>query len=281
MSSTIDNLPTVRFKFMPTPTGRLHVGHAWLLYVMRALGEALDAQGRTSELVLVIDDLNMPYVGRSLDGTRETGEAIIEDMERLGVPPNRVVWNGDFELNDAQAKLQRESIVLQSWRPERGLSVGYFLRNAALDSHLGITNIIRGDDLTVYKDLYEESYDKLGITPPILDYIPFVRQPSGEKIGSHCQEYVIQKVLSCMTLDEMICRLASQGIQRNGDAASPQNLASALLLLSRDTRWVKTLDQRGDAARQLFLSRFAHAPQFQIVSSCATQDGSDNSKVAR
>lgn len=258
-------LPTVRFKFMPTPSGGLHVGHVWLLFVMRAIGEALEQHGRAVELVLVVDEINMICMRRSLEGVREVGKDIVRDMEQLGVPPDRVVWNGEAYLGDAQSDPRLKSIVLEKWRPEKGLSASYFLRNAALDAHLGITHIIRGADLKAHQEIHEECYEKLGVEIPVLDYIPFVRRCSGEKIGSHNHEYAIQQVLSHMSVEELFCVLVGRGIRLNGESGSPPDRATALRRLL-DEPWVNTFDPKDNAGRARFFARFADAPHFEIDS---------------
>jgi hypothetical protein len=64
MAGTGSTLPVLRFKFMPNPLkAGLHLGHAWLLFVMQALRETLQQHGRAVELVLVMDDLLRAHGG--------------------------------------------------------------------------------------------------------------------------------------------------------------------------------------------------------------------------
>ncbi|MCD4728215.1 MAG: hypothetical protein K8R46_11165 [Pirellulales bacterium] len=264
MPRTDAMLPAVRFKFMPTPSVGLHVGHAWLLFVMQAIGEALEQHGREVELMLVVDEINMICMGRSLEGVREVGEDIVRDMEQLGVPPDRTVWNREAYLGDAQSDPRLKSIVLEKWRPEGKLPVSYLLHNAALDAHLGITHIIRGADLKVHKEVHEECYEKLGVEIPALDYIPFVRRRSGEKIGSHHGAYTIQQVLSHMSVEELFCVLVGRGIRLNGESGPPPDRTTALRRLLGDEPWVNSFDAEDAPGRERFFARFADAPQFEI-----------------
>ena len=262
MSRTNAERSAIRLKFMPTPNIGLHVGHAWLLFVMQAIKESIKQQGYTVEIVLVIDDINMIYMKRALEGINEVAEEIVRNMEQLGAPPDHIVWNGKVSLEDAQLESRLQSIALDTWQPARGLSADYFFRNAALDEHLGITHIIRGKDLKAHKDIYEECYAKLGADAPVLDYIPFVRQYNGKKIGSHHHEYTLNQVLANISAEELLCALVWQCIRLDRDYDPPLDRATAMQLLLGNDSLLTTFCSQNANERERFFSRFSDFPQF-------------------
>ncbi len=153
----------VRFKFMPTPNSKLHVGHAWLIFVMHTLLEAVRREGREAELVLVLDEIGLTPSG-SFDGevTKRCGHEILRAMEQLDMEPDLVIWNGDGQYVQWANDPTIHKPELETWDPNWTRPSTYFLYNALLDVHLGITHVIRGEDRREFHDLYEECYQKLG-----------------------------------------------------------------------------------------------------------------------
>lgn len=257
-------LQSVCFKFMPTPSGRLHIGHAWLLFVMQAIGEALRRDGREVEIVLVLDEINSGYARKDTERIRQIGEDIVSDMQQLGIPPDLVLSNGESRFFEAMQDPQIEAIILEKWRPKCGNPVNYFLHNAILDTRLGITHIVRGDEQRMYREVYEECYRKLGVDIPVLCYIPYVRQPNGQKIGSPPGAYVVQNVLATMSVEELFCLLVGQCIREEWELGSPPDRAAALRRLLGDGQWGNMVDLKDKGKRDCFFGRFAECPQIGI-----------------
>jgi hypothetical protein len=267
MAETASTLPVLRFKFMPNPLkAGLHLGHAWLLFVMQALRENLQQHGRAVELVLVMDDLLSRRGGNLSEEEWQSGKDTIRDMELLGTPPDRMVWSGDPQFVESFQQ-QIHSICLEKWHS--GLTCAnmpyYFLHNAALDVHLGITHIIRGDDRLEYTELYEECYRKLGGGTPALYYIPVVCQANGKKIDSGSAPHLVRTLLLNNSAEELLCLLVGQCMRHDREADWPCDHSTAMrLLLGDDQPWLTTLDPKDEIGRSRFFERFVHGRQIDI-----------------
>ena len=83
---------TVVTRFAPSPTGRLHVGN-----IRTALHNALFARKHGGQLILRIDDTDRER------STAEFDQAIRDDLEWLGLDPDRIVRQSDrFDLYDRE-----------------------------------------------------------------------------------------------------------------------------------------------------------------------------------
>ena len=117
----------------------------------------------------------------------------------------------------------------------------------------------------MFKEIYEECYQKLNYPAPLLDYIPLVLDTRERKISAS-EPYQVSTVLEKTTPDKMFCFLAEQCIQQfteNGQETEPvQDRESAEARLLGDD-WRLMLD-REPSARQRFHARFAAKPQVNI-----------------
>ncbi len=257
----------IRFKFMPTPSAALHVGHAWLVFVMHALVKAVRREGGEAELVLVLDEINMSADG-SFDEevTKRLGREIIFDLQRLDANPDRVVWNGDGQYAELAEAASLDAIALRNWTPGCIRPAEYFLRNALLDAELGVTHVVRGEDRRDFNAIYAECYEKLGCRAPLPGFIPLLRQGAGAAKISASNPYRISALLEKTSADELFCFLAEQCIERRGeDGASLHPVAdreaAETRLLGDD--WREMLDGE-PAATKRFFGRFAAEPLVRI-----------------
>ncbi len=262
------NLETnpIRFKFMPTPGSKLHVGHAWLVFVMHSLVKAIRREGRAAELVLVLDEINMTPNGSFDDKvTKPHGEQILHDMKRLEMGPDRVIWNGDRLFVNRANDPALSMIALETWNQSCVRPVSYFLHNALLDAHMGITHIIRGEDRREFNGLYEECYRKLGYPAPMHAYMPLLVGAGSAKISAS-EPYQVSTVLEKTTPDELFCFLVEQCIEQcaeGGRRVEPvRDRESAEARLLGDD-WRAMLDGEPSAG-QRFFARFATKPRVGI-----------------
>ena len=248
---------------MPTPSAKIHIGHAWLVFVMHSLVKAIRRDGRDAELVLVLDEINMTANGSFNDEvTKQHGGQIIRDMERLEMGPDRVVWNGDGPFVQRANDPALGTIVLETWAPSCIRPASYFLHNALLDARLGITHIIRGEDRREFNGLYEECYRKIGYPAPWLAYMPLLLQGPGKAKVSASEPYLVSTVLEKTTPDELFCFLVEQCIEGDRrDEPARERESAAARLLGDDWR---TMLAAEEPAGQPFFARFAAKPRVSI-----------------
>ena len=259
----------IRFKFMPTPSAPLHVGHAWLLFVMDTLATKAREQGHVAEVLLVIDRLMAGIQGLDEERMASNADAIVRDIDHLGIVLDAIAYND----RDPQAvdRCRRDpgfanvpSLLPAPLTPAHYFSLcspNYFLNNAILDSVLGITHILRGADQFHNVGIYRNVYALLGLTPPSLLYLPLLLNRDQNKISSGTA-FILSEVLKNMTPDELFCALVSACMARAADAPVPSNRAQAqLLLLGEDWTFVLASSGSGDPALQsAFLSRLNPQP---------------------
>lgn len=258
----------IRFKFMPTPSAALHVGHAWLVFVMHSLVKAVRREGGEAELVLVLDEINMRADGTfDAETSRQHGRDIILDLQRLDLNPDRVFLNGDQEYAERAASSGLDAITIQNIPSDCIRPAKYFLRNALLDAELGVTHIIRGEDRREFNEIYAECYEKLGVRAPLSLFIPLLRQGEGAAKISASNPYQASAILEKTLPDELFCFLVGQCIKQcNEGDAEPQpceNRASAEARLLGDD-WPGMLAGEKEAT-QRFFARFVPEPRLNIV----------------
>jgi len=230
---TAQSRQIIRFKFMPTPSARLHLGHAWLLIIMDNLVKQARVAGRQADIVLVLDDLTC---GQS-DGLAEKAKKIIEDAAWLGIEFAEVVCNYSYPYESAtQAKPMRcipcSTVTSPCLYPAHlstlHAGVSYYLKNCVIDAALEVTHVIRGADQLARASIYKTLYEFLEMPSPRMVYLPFVNRADGGKIsadGIHTIE-VLQKQL---TRDDIVTLLVSQCLK-------PQNPALGALANAGEAR---------------------------------------------
>jgi hypothetical protein len=153
----------VRVRFAPSPTGSLHLGGA-----LTAVANRRFADERGGALVLRIDDTD---VAREVPGAEQE---ILADLEWLGVAwdegPVRQSERAERHREAARAigeedaegalRFGRVTLVRADGRPT------YHLASVVDDLDLGITHVIRGQDLLSATPVQEEIARALGAEPP-------------------------------------------------------------------------------------------------------------------
>ena len=153
----------VRVRFAPSPTGSLHLGGA-----LTAVANRRFADERGGALVLRIDDTDAERV---VPGSEDE---ILADLEWLGVAwdegPVRQSGRAERHREAAQAigvpdedgsvRFGRITLVRPDGRPT------YHLASVVDDVDLGITHVIRGQDLLPSTSVHEAIARALGAEPP-------------------------------------------------------------------------------------------------------------------
>jgi glutamyl/glutaminyl-tRNA synthetase len=259
--SMSENAP-LRFKFMPTPSDRLHVGHAWLLFVIDTCVRALNERGIAAELILVIDRMNWNYTSPDEALTSQYTAGILEDVRLLGVAPHAIVVNTEHPLPHNLAS-KANSITLDGWHADLQLPCDYYCYNAACDLDLGITHIIRGDDRMPWNAIYEETYTKLGCMLPQLIYLPVLRDFDGYKISGGTKELVVA-LLARMSCDDLLRRLLAACLVRSEILPSSGQATAQLLEVVRNVLFENNALPCGNWLS--FLQLFVKSPRFSILS---------------
>jgi glutamyl/glutaminyl-tRNA synthetase len=254
-----------RFKFMPTPSDRLHVGHAWLLFVIDTCVKAMNERGVEAELILVIDRMNWDYTTPDEALTSLYTAGIIEDIRLLGITPHATVVNTEHQLpQDLCSKVN--SIALDGWHEDLKLPCEYYCYNAACDLDLGVTHIIRGDDRKPWNAIYEETYFKLGCAGPHLLYVPVLCDLNGRKISGGTQE-LISKLLALMSIDELLCGLLAVCLASPDHVSHFGQAQSQLLSIIGDSLFGHNASPCVNWSR--FLQLFVSSPRFSVLSTGA------------
>ncbi len=260
----------IRFKFMPTPSCRLHVGHAWLLLIMDRLARQARDAGYKADIVLVIDDLTGSDQELTPEKMYETETGILEDTAWLEIEFSKVIHNSSFPyVSNVQGKLIHtvacSTLAPASLYPAHlntlVLGTQYYIKNCIIDAALGITHMIRGADQLARVAVYRSFYELLGMPSPTLVYLPFVCNAGGGKIGTD-GTYSIEAVRKHLSRDELMAIVVRQCLKRSEpDTAETWNIQEAQKqLLGDDWDWILG---KADSASKLtsFFGRIESAPK--------------------
>ena len=259
-----DSSPTIRLKIMPTPSGRLHVGHAWLLMVMQALAQKATENGAAAELLVVLDGIQMADKANA-----NANEALIrEDLKLLGLETARVLRNdqppyGIANSVASQLPYNTQAMSHAAIRPPYFFlfhNARYILQNAMIDAALGVTHVVRGGDQIYLANTYLTAYNALGVTVPALMYFPLLCNHDGGKISAS-QIYTVVEVLKYLSPDELFCLLASHSVQRpEGTPPAGDRAGAQQLLLGDDWQFILG-GEEAEAKRASFLNRMVAQPK--------------------
>ncbi len=208
----------VRVRFAPSPTGALHIGSA-----RTALFNWCFARHNGGKLVLRIEDTD------ATRSTKESVEGILDALRWLGLdwdegPINqssrqsfyramadRLISEGKAYPSDGAVRLRmpRDKIIVQdSLRGkiefDRTLledlvllkSDGSPTYNFAVvvdDSEMGITHVIRGEDILSNTPKQLAVYDALGASPPQWAHLPMILGEQGGKLSKRTGATSIQE----------------------------------------------------------------------------------------
>lgn len=261
----------IRFKFMPTPSGPLHAGHAWLLILMDRLAARARAEGHEADLVLVIDELTHRHADEQTHNQLITN--MLDDLNWLGIDCAHVVSNRAFPYDSATQSHPMRSISCALFAPpclyrphlntiHSGSS--YFVKNCIIDAALEVTHIIRGADQLARASAYLTVYEMLEVPAPRMVYLPFVCRPDGNKITAG-NGYTLQAIREKVSREELfkglvLCCLRAE----TQDSAEPWTLRDTeARLLGTDWQWVLGTDD-ADVRLRAFLKRLLPSPKMDI-----------------
>ena len=257
----------IRFKFMPTPSGRLHIGHAWLLIVMHYLVKQAKQAGRQADIVLVFDDLTS--LGGGPEERSEKLTNIMKDAAWLGIEFAKVVGNLSCPYeSDVKTSMVHcvscSTVAPASLYPPHlsSLMLGsqYYIKNCIIDAALEVTHIIRGADQLARVAVYKVLYEFLGMPSPRLVYLPFVCRDNCSKISAD-NTYSVEAVQKHISRDDLVALLVTSCLKRPDGLEKPSNIQEAeKQLLGGDWDWI--LGQ-GDSGAKLtsFLNRLESVPK--------------------
>lgn len=259
----------LRFRFMPTPSAPLHLGHAWLLFVTDTLIHAAKAYGVDADLVVVFDTINHADTGMCAQ--------IIEDFDRLGIEveawQNNDAWPDKY-TGDPPRMIRMNTLASPS--SSRANKVGtadeflqcvvgadYFARNLRIDMELGVTHVIRGFDQTNVIAVYHNLAELCEVTLPNYAYLPIIRGVGKRKLASHMPGLLVKDVTDFDTLwERMTCDFPYMCVNRKFSYATDDSPQS--IVCGNDWAWI--LGGPGsEALKQNFLKRFMPCP-------CITDD---------
>lgn len=255
---------------MPTPSGRLHLGHAWLLIIMDCLIKQARSAGHQADIVLVLDDLTSLAHGAATEGLAEKAKWIIEDAAWLGVEFAEVVSNYSYPYESpSQAKPMRgipcQTLATPCLYPTHlnalytGMS--YYLKNCVIDAALEITHIIRGADQLARASTYKTLYEFLEMPSPRMVYLPFVHKADGAKIVAD-GTYSVEAVKKNISRDDILAVLVSQCLKRPDSDINASMVAEEAHreLLGEDWKWILGMAD-SDVQLRSFLNRVEAAPR--------------------
>jgi hypothetical protein len=219
-----------RLKFMPTPSGPLHLGHAWIIILMDRLATEFRRAGERAELVLMLDVLTNHFFGKSQEMTIQRSERIVNDLKKFGVKFDVIVSNDESPSSIEFISELAARHAFQHWKPELQLTPEHYLRIAWLDAQMGITHIVRGTDRLIYDRFYRECYELLGYPAPRLAYVPVLSTDSGSRISAGCQEYLLAHLLETQDKHTLWQLLLSQCVHPAVDLAKDKQFSVAQLL---------------------------------------------------
>lgn len=261
----------IRFKFMPTPSGTLHVGHAWLLILMDTLAARAREDGHEADVVLVWDELTY----RHDDPTQRNAisEEIIQNAAWLGISFARVISNLSYPYELPQThpmqsvSCNRVAPPVLSSSSVSTINSGssYFLKNCILDAALQVTHVIRGEDQLARASVYATLYELLEIPSPRLVYLPFVRTPEGSKVTARgC--YTLTSLKQAVTAEELYGIIVSSCLKNTSvqrDFVRMPMPEARKLLLGDDWDWILGRPD-GQAKLSSFLARIEPAPRIDL-----------------
>lgn len=168
-----DDEVIVNTRFAPTPDSFLHIGHVWMALLNH--GVAHETGGC---FWLRLDDLYHPKSEMAA-----ISDSIIEDMEWVGVPPDRIVrqseWQELFETEsrrggiieqlDFPTTVLFDNIGRHHVRHETCLSS--VLRGVICDHEMNIKQVIRGEEMIHEQSAYVDFCSRLGFDVPRFAYL--------------------------------------------------------------------------------------------------------------
>lgn len=202
-------MKVINTRFNPTTNGPLHLGHIYMVLV-----NAEEAWKSKGKFILRFDD-NQRY-WRDHIGDARTDQIcsdILQDLQWLGIPPDRVIKQSEIEIPVAcglEKNLANVSTILRGRYfhdevPETKAPFVYYpytpyytLEKVWMDFDEGVNLLIRGQDLITEFALYSYFVDLLGLPRMKHVYLPRLRTQAGEfcSLSKTAGNYKIQDLRS-------------------------------------------------------------------------------------
>jgi len=214
-------------RFNPTACGDLHMGHLYM-----ALVNATEAK-RTGGLFSVrIDDTQKYWVhrlGRKLtdqytDNFREqlSRFMVIDDWRVQSTMPSMREIRGEHELftkfpEQRWVYAKEVDIISDPTMAVYPYTPYFTLEKVVWDFHMGVTHLIRGEDIITESSLYNYFVDVLGFPSVWQVYLPRLRATNREEIGKDDVEWArtISKTFRTYRLKPQIDKLGVRGVMDN------------------------------------------------------------------
>ena len=167
-------------RFAPSPTGFLHLGHAFS--ALTAWDAAQAAGGR---FVLRIEDID---TGRCRP---EFEAAILEDLTWLGLAWEAPVRRQSDHLADYAAALERLGDVVLA---RKDTPTSYHLASVLDDAAAGITHVIRGEDLAEAAHLHVLLQALFDLPTPNYRHHRLILGPDGKRLAKRDQAATLRSL---------------------------------------------------------------------------------------
>lgn len=194
-------------RFAPSPTGRMHLGNIYTAYA-----SYLSARQQGGQWILRMEDID-PQRSK-----REYAEQILDDLDWLGLDWDALYYQSDRydRYEAALARLEtyplfrsrRERLAvgapqagdnhtpMQTQLPATAIRIGdediilrrsdgawaYQLAVVVDDAEMGITEVVRGDDLACCVRYHHFLQDALGYPHPVYRHIPLLYNEAGQRL---------------------------------------------------------------------------------------------------
>ena len=181
-------------RFCPTTNGYLHIGHAYM-----ALVNECEAKKSGGQMHVLLDDIQPWWRNQLGDKIGEYSRAAVEDLQWLGIKIGDVVSQHDRydEIADDLEYLgflenpltgnptldydaAAFAIVGEPGRHFYPYVPFLTVCKVVWDRRLGVTHVIRGDDLITEMSLYAHYCTRLGCPIPRQTFLPRLRLEQGE-----------------------------------------------------------------------------------------------------
>lgn len=194
-------------RFAPSPTGRMHLGNLYTAYA-----SYLSARKQGGRWIIRMEDID-PQRSKKI-----YADQILDDLDWLGLEWDELYYQTDrfdrYELALSQLKTyplyrsrkERLSVSapqegdqheqMQTGKPATAIRIGdedvilrrsdgawaYQLAVVVDDAEMGITEVVRGDDLACCVKYHHFLQDCLGYAHPIYKHIPLLYNEQGQRL---------------------------------------------------------------------------------------------------
>jgi glutamyl/glutaminyl-tRNA synthetase len=176
-------------RFAPTPASGLHLGHAWVAWLNREI-----AHRQNGKFILRMDTVLARYFQIAEPQIRSACDTILDELEWLGLTPDFVVWEDEYQLaveaflelhrDIPRAPVQIDCIFSAKGSAPVSRCILHVTPSRVVGDYiLGCSPVVRGDDLLFEHWWYVYLCHRLAFPAPDMAYVPRVRSESGEELS--------------------------------------------------------------------------------------------------